>query len=104
NYQFGWAYRDRWHALVQLIAQDRLPLRDDGSAWGDGYFLMHLNAGYAFQLGKWQFDAFGQVDNITNTLYASMFLINAGSFGGAAPRYYYPGMPRSVRVGLRWKL
>lgn len=104
NYQLGWEYRDRWHALVQLIAQDRLPLRDDGSAWGDGYFLMHLNAGYAFQLGKWQFDAFGQVDNITNTLYASMFLINAGSFGGAAPRYYYPGMPRSVRVGLRWKL
>ncbi|MEZ4896197.1 MAG: TonB-dependent receptor [Saprospiraceae bacterium] len=104
NYRVAWDWKHRWHALVQLIGQDRLTLRDDESAWGDGYFLMHLNAGRTFRFGSKQLELFGQVDNLTNTLYASMFLINAGSFGGAAPRYYYPGMPRSFRVGARVEL
>jgi len=41
------------------------------------------------------------LNNILNTNYASMILVNAPSFGGAPPRYYYPGMPRNFMVGLR---
>ena len=38
--------------------------------------------------------------NIFNEHYASMILINAPSFGGAPPRYYYPGLPRYFYGGL----
>lgn len=41
------------------------------------------------------------VNNIFDTHHASMILVNAPSFGGAAPRYYYPGMPRHFSVGIR---
>jgi len=43
--------------------------------------------------------------NVFNEHYASMVLINAPSFGGRAPRYYYPAMPRNFafNVGLRWE-
>lgn len=40
------------------------------------------------------------VNNVFNTNYASMILVNAPS-GGTAPRYYYPGMPRNIMIGLR---
>ena len=30
-----------------------------------------------------------------------MVLVNAGSFGGRAPRYYYPGAPRNYYGGIR---
>ena len=38
------------------------------------------------------------LNNILDERYASMLLINAGSFGGRAPRYYYPGLPRNWYV------
>lgn len=40
------------------------------------------------------------INNVFNEHYASMLLVNAPSFGGAAPRYYYPGMPRNYNFSL----
>ena len=42
------------------------------------------------------------VNNALNQHYASMLLVNAPSFGGSAPRYYYPGMPRHYRLGMEF--
>ena len=39
-------------------------------------------------------------DNLFNTHYASMVLINAPSFGNNLPRYYYPGLPFNVFGGV----
>ncbi|MBS2098318.1 TonB-dependent receptor [Carboxylicivirga linearis] len=39
-------------------------------------------------------------DNLFNTHYASMVLINAPSFGNNAPRYYYPGLPFTIYAGF----
>jgi iron complex outermembrane receptor protein len=41
------------------------------------------------------------IRNLFDTHYASMILINAPSFGGRPPRYYYPGKPRHFYLGLR---
>ena len=41
------------------------------------------------------------IQNLFNVHHASMILINAPSFGGRAPRYYYPGTPRQFQLGLR---
>lgn len=45
------------------------------------------------------------VNNLFDEHYASMILINAPSFGGRAPRYYYPAMPRNFAftMRLRWE-
>jgi len=44
------------------------------------------------------------IQNIFDASYASMILVNAGSFGGNDPRYYYPAMPRNYYVDLRLSL
>ena len=44
------------------------------------------------------------VDNLFDTSYASMVLINAPSFGGSKPRYYYPGLPLNIYGGIKISL
>ena len=75
---------------------------DDGNAGSyPAFHLVHFKVGYALERGKLSADlAFG-VRNLLDTHYASMILVNAPSFGGNLPRYYYPGMPRNYFVSLR---
>jgi iron complex outermembrane recepter protein len=40
------------------------------------------------------------INNLFNTHYASMVLVNAPSFGSNAPRYYYPGAPRNFFISI----
>jgi iron complex outermembrane receptor protein len=55
---------------------------------------------------NWDLDLYFGINNLFDTTYASMILINAGSFGGSQPRYYYPGLPRNifggVKINYRW--
>ncbi|MEM9848681.1 MAG: TonB-dependent receptor, partial [Bacteroidota bacterium] len=84
---------------------DAMPLRDDNSIYSESYQLLNAKVGYIFQLSKrFSLDLFAGINNISDTNYAAMLLINAGSFGGNAPRYYYPGLPRNFYGGLnlRW--
>ena len=73
---------------------DNIPLNDANSAYADSYKLLNLKAGYRFELvpGLASHLSAG-INNVTNEHYASMVLVNATGFGGAAPRYYYPGLP-----------
>ncbi|MDT0538455.1 TonB-dependent receptor domain-containing protein [Croceitalea sp. P059] len=41
------------------------------------------------------------LNNLFNTNYAQSVLINATGFGGAAPRYFYPGNGRNYFTGMR---
>ncbi len=68
------------------------PIRDDNSIYSEAYSLLNCKFGYLLSAGKkWSFDFSGGINNVLNEKYASQILINAGSFGGNAPRYYYPG-------------
>ncbi|MEN8226600.1 MAG: TonB-dependent receptor [Bacteroidota bacterium] len=49
------------------------------------------------------FEVHGGIRNLFNTRYASMILVNAPSFGGNPPRYYYPGLPRQFHLGITFK-
>ncbi len=65
---------------------------------------MHTKLGYRTSDNKkHQLDIFMGVNNVFNEKYASMVLINAGSFGGNAPRYYYPGEPVNFYSGISLK-
>lgn len=83
---------------------DQMPMRDDNSIYSDSYNTMDFKLGYnkSFSTNgnKWTIDIFTGIRNIWNEKYASQILINAGSFGGNAPRYYYPGLPRNHYGGV----
>ncbi|MEO1652961.1 MAG: TonB-dependent receptor, partial [Bacteroidota bacterium] len=80
---------------------DEIPLRDDNSIFSESYTLLNTKVG--FQKRFWDhinIDLFLGIQNLSNESYASQVLINAGSFGGNAPRYFYPGLPRNYFGGF----
>ncbi len=91
---------------VEVLSSGVIPLDDFNSRYTDGWTVLNVRAGYLFRLkGHWSPDAMFSVNNITNTAYASMVVVNAPGTPSNPPRYYYPGMPRwfSLTVGLRYR-
>ncbi|MGB3607958.1 TonB-dependent receptor [Psychroserpens sp.] len=78
------------------------PLTDENSLYSDAFELLNIQMGIRKRLfNNLDFELLAGVDNVANIKYASSILINASSFGGNAPRYYYPGNPRNVYSSLR---
>jgi iron complex outermembrane receptor protein len=76
-------------------------LADDNEGIYQAYQTLDGNISYARDLSsKFGFSMALGINNIFNQSHASMILINAPSFGGAPPRYYYPGMPRNFYLTL----
>lgn len=72
----------------------KIPLTDGNTISSASYNLLNIGIAYKKQISKaFSIEARVGLQNITNTSYAQSVLINASSFGGRAPRYYYPGMP-----------
>ncbi len=91
-----------FYGNIQFNFVDKMPMRDDNTIFSDAYQLMNMKLGYQLHIGKrWSFDFFAGINNIWNEKYASMIQINASNFGGAAPRYYYPGLPRNFYAGVK---
>ena len=77
-------------------------LNDANTAQTGSWQTINLRSAYTIDLGKKiQVQCVVHVNNLLNEHYASMVLINAPSFGGRAPRYYYPGMPRNFLFTIR---
>jgi len=70
-----------------------MPLRDDNSDYSERYGITSLKIGFNTVIKRWEFDIHTGVNNVFDITYASMIQPNAPSFGGRAPRYYYPGLP-----------
>ncbi|MGB3467143.1 MAG: TonB-dependent receptor [Cyclobacteriaceae bacterium] len=84
----------------------RMFLRDDNLLTTDRYSLLNVKIIYRKAFGRIDMDIDGGINNLTDEDYASQILVNAGSFGGRAPRYFYPGLPRNYfcSLSLRYKL
>jgi iron complex outermembrane recepter protein len=89
------------YAAAGLRLVGRIPMNDANTRYSESYSLLDLMLGYEGRLQQWAWDAFLRIENVTDRHYASMVLVNAPSFGGANPRYYYPGLPLNFRFGLR---
>jgi len=95
-------------ADIQLSLQYRFTgkqwMNDANDQLYGGYHLADLRLNWNLRIASspFQLQWFAGVQNLFNTHYASMILINAPSFGGSAPRYYYPGTPRQINFGLRF--
>lgn len=73
---------------------DNIPLNDANSAYAKSYSLLNMKTGYRFELFKgFSSHISAGINNVGNTHYAGMVLVNATGVNGAAPRYYYPGLP-----------
>ena len=91
-----------FYGNIQYNFVDKMPVNDDNSIFSDAYQLMTLKVGYKVNWGKkWHFDFYGGINNIWNEKYASMIQVNAISFRGNPPRFYYPGLPRNYYLGIK---
>jgi len=81
-----------------------MPIRDDNSIYSDAYQLANLMAGYEKSFKNLSVSLSSGIQNLLNTHYASMILINATAVGNQSPRYYYPGLPRNFKsmVSLKY--
>ena len=108
NFSFTFDYRQNkgFYGNFNFQHVASFPMRDDNSIYSEAYQVGNLKIGFKKRLlnQRLEFDLFGGIQNVFNEKYASMILINAGSFDGNAPRYYYPGLPRNFYggVGLRY--
>ncbi len=78
----------------------KMPMNDANSLYSEAYSLLNAKVGYQKKMGNLTLDISGGVNNILDKQYASMILINARSFGGKPPRYYYPGLPVNYYGGF----
>ncbi len=95
----SFSYRIGLYAHIQYIYTGMQYLDDGNTASYSAYNLAHLKLGYKLGGKRLHTDFYFGIQNLINTHYASGLLINAPSFRGAAPRYYYPGMPRNFYLG-----
>ena len=82
-----------------------IPLNDANTLYSDAYDLVNLRTDYSFTLfSNLKTQVFAGINNVFDTAYAAQILPNATGFGGAAPRYYYPGEPINFYAGLNFTL
>jgi len=84
-----------------MILSDAMPMNDANNKYSGSYTKTDIRIGFQKTLSrKWHLDVYTGIQNMTDNDYTSMILINAPSFGGAPPRYYYPAEPRNYIIGL----
>ncbi|MDT0648758.1 TonB-dependent receptor [Autumnicola edwardsiae] len=82
-------------------AVGEIPLNDSNSEYTENYQLVNLKAVYSLSVSDYfdiNFNA--GINNAFDEHYAASVVTNAVGFGGAAPRYYYPGNPRNYFGGV----
>jgi iron complex outermembrane receptor protein len=77
---------------------------DDGNSLNyDGYLIGNVKFSAQLSTRKaGKFNIYAGINNLTDTRYASMLIVNARGFNNSEPRYYYPGLPRNLYFGIRY--
>ncbi|KAF0200531.1 MAG: iron complex outermembrane recepter [Bacteroidetes bacterium] len=102
--QLSWNPYKKLEVFTHLQYTGNQYLNDANSIKYQGYFLLNLKAANQFQIRKAGiFKLYAGINNLTNTHYASMLLVNALGFGNSEPRYYYPGLPRHFYAGVEFR-
>ncbi|MCM4159995.1 TonB-dependent receptor [Antarcticibacterium flavum] len=84
-----------------LLAVGEIPLNDDNNAFTNPYSVLNVKAVYDLAIIQdLRLNLSAGVNNVFDENYAASVLPNAVGFGGAAPRYYYPGNDRNYFAGV----
>ncbi len=93
-------YRN-FNFFSNLLSVGEIPLNDQNNAFTSTYSIVNLKTNYTINLlKKLEIIFTAGVNNVLDEKYAASVLPNAVGFGGAAPRYYYPGNPRNYFGGV----
>ncbi|MDD4728753.1 MAG: TonB-dependent receptor [Dysgonamonadaceae bacterium] len=88
---------------AQFQSVGRQFLDDANSLYESSYFLSNLKISNRLNVFKdSSISLYVGINNVTNSHYASMVIVNAKAFGSTEPRYYYPALPRHGYIGLNW--
>jgi iron complex outermembrane receptor protein len=103
--QLNWNPLAKMKVTLDTGYTGRQFLADDNKDTYPGYWLANM---------KWSFDIDSKkagrltcyigINNLSDTRYASMLVINARSAGSSEPRYFYPGLPRHAYFGLQYTI
>ncbi len=88
-----------WHRFTGKMA-----VNDANSDYSNSFGITNLEAKYLNKIKKFNFELKAGLQNLFDVKYASMLAVNAPSFGGNLPRYYYPGNPRNYFVSVLIKI
>ena len=101
--QIDWDGKEQlpFFATISSIIVDEIAMNDANTKFSEEYWLINFKAGYQKRYRKMKMNMHLGINNLFNEKYASMIGINASSFGGNAPRYYYPGLPRNYYFGMK---
>ena len=85
---------------------DEIPIDDANITFNEAFHVTNFLFRQNINIGNWTLGMVAEVENIFDNDYASMVAVNASSFGGNAPRYYYPGLPingkYTMSLSYRW--
>jgi iron complex outermembrane receptor protein len=102
--QLAWNPFKKLEVFTHLQYTGNQYLNDANTLKYEGYFLVNLKIAMHFQIKKaGSLLVYMGVNNLTNTHYASMLVVNALGFGGSEPRYYYPGLPGHIYMGIEFR-
>lgn len=102
--QLSWNPFNKLKVMAHLQYAGNQYINDANTLKYEAYFLVSIKAATQFQIRKVGIlNVYAGVNNLTNTQYASMLLINALGFGNSEPRYYYPGLPRHFYAGVEMR-
>jgi len=98
THKAGWS----WNTTNQFVG--KIPLTDSNSLSSDSFSVWRTNVRYGTTIfQKLNLGIVLGLDNVFNTRYAQSVLINARSFGGSEPRYFYPGNGSNYYSSLQLK-
>lgn len=98
--QAAFLNRFYWNTTHQYTGE--IPLTDANTISSDSFTILNSKIGYRNQLAKRLYIDFSLgLNNVFDAKYARSVLINTTAFGGAEPRYYYPGDGRNFYGSLQ---
>ncbi|SDL56566.1 iron complex outermembrane recepter protein [Salinimicrobium catena] len=92
---------NRFSLFTSFQHEGQMPLNDQNTGYTEAYELLNLKLSYAPDIFKnWETAVFFGINNVFDEHYAASIVPNAVGFGGAEPRYFYPGDPRNYFGGI----
>ncbi len=92
---------DQFYLRPRFLHVNEIPVNDANDTFTEAYQVVDLQVGWKQRFGQFGMDIGYQGSNLLDEKYASMVQVNAVGFGGAQPRYYYPGLPINHMFRLR---
>jgi iron complex outermembrane receptor protein len=100
--KISWKPMKNWEIETSGIFNGQQYLNDANTLQQTRYALLNFKNSVRVPLRQFSIDLFAGINNFLNTRYASMVVVNAIAFGNSEPRYYYPGQPRNVYLGVKF--